>query len=170
MNSMKLTLLSVCLCGTASLLSSCNDDEDYTSEIPQFSDVTFHVLGSNNTELRVGDKIVATAVQSKKGHLLHGATMSWSSTPDAQHSFKAGVVYDAQNENPTDTIEVTAAGRYSLTFTSKYDVSGIYKIYNETVPFADGNGQVRYQTLSQLYYQVTITKNFTVLPAKNSNE
>ena len=108
--------------------------------------------------------------ESKKGRLLHGADMSWTSTPEASHSYKAGVVYDAQNENPTDTIVATTSGWHTLTFTAKYDVSGISQTYNSTVDFADGSGSVRYETLSQLYYQVTIRKRFYVMPAGDANE
>lgn len=170
MNILKPLFLAFPLCCTVGTVTSCDDDDDYTSEIPEFSDVTFHVIEADDENLRVGDKIVATAVQSKKGRLLHGADMSWTSTPEASHSYKAGVVYDAQNENPTDTIVATTSGWHTLTFTAKYDVSGIAKTYNSTVDFADGSGSVSYQTLSLLYYQVTIRKRFYVMPAGDANE
>lgn len=170
MKPLKPLLLAIPLFCAASFVTSCDDDDEYTSEIPEFSDVTFHVIETDHENLRVGDKIVATAVQSKKGRLLHGADMSWTSTPEASHSYKAGVVYDAQNENPTDTIVATTSGWHTLTFTVKYDVSGIAKTYNSTVDFADGSGSVSYQTLSLLYYQVTIRKRFYVMPAEESAE
>ena len=101
MKPLKPLLLAIPLFCAASFVTSCDDDDEYMAEIPEFSDVTFHVIETDHENLRVGDKIVATAVQSKKGRLLHGADMSWTSTPEASHSYKAGVVYDAQNENPT---------------------------------------------------------------------
>lgn len=170
MNILKPLFLAFPLCCAAAFVTSCDDDNEYTSEIPEFSDVTFHVIETDHENLRVGDKIVATAVQSKKGRLLHGADMSWTSTPEASHSYKEGVVYDAQSENPTDTIVATTSGWHTLTFTAKYDVSGISQTYNSTVDFADGSGSVRYETLSQLYYQVTIRKRFYVMPAGDANE
>jgi len=170
MKPLKPLLLAIPLFCAASFVTSCDDDDDYTSEIPEFSDVTFHVIEADDENLRVGDKIVATAVQSKKGRLLYGADMSWTTNPETSHSYKEGVVYDAQNENPTDTIVATTSGWHTLTFTAKYDVSGIAKTYNSTVDFADGSGSVSYQTLSLLYYQVTIRKRFYVMPAEDTDE
>ena len=118
MKPLKPLLLAIPLFCAASFVTSCDDDDEYTSEIPEFSDVTFHVIEADDENLRVGDKIVATAVQSKKGRLLHGADMSWTSTPEASHSYKAGVVYDAQNENPTDTIVSVLNGFASVNVTS----------------------------------------------------
>ena len=170
MKPLKPLLLAIPLFCAASFVTSCDDDDEYTSEIPEFSDVTFHVIKADHENLRVGDKIVATAVQSKKGRLLYGADMSWTTNPETSHSYKEGVVYDTQNENPTDTIVATTSGWHTLTFTAKYNVSGIAKTYNSTVDFADGSGSVRYETLSQLYYQVTIRKRFYVMPAGDANE
>ena len=153
MKPLKPLLLAIPLFCAASFVTSCDDDDEYMAEIPEFSDVTFHVIETDHENLRVGDKIVATAVQSKN------------------HSYKAGVVYDAQNENPTDTIVATTSGWHTLTFTATYDVSsGIWQTYNSTVDFADGSGSVRYETLSQLYYQVTIRKRFYVMPAEDTDE
>lgn len=154
------------------VLSSCSEDSDdpeYQSVIPEFSDMTFEVLGESRDRIHVGDQIVAKAVQKKRGRLLDRTTYSWtSSQEDLVHRYTQQNVYDADKSDPTDTLTVTQAGRIRLTMTAKYQVSGQYKNYNRTEEIEDGN--VTYRTLSWQFYEVTVTKYFRVYASAASSE
>lgn len=146
------------------VLTSCSEDSDnpkYQSRIPTFSDVTFEVIDADHSDIRVGDRVVATAVQSSKGKLLDRTTYTWTSSDEnIAHKYKQGAVYDADNVNPTDTFTVSSTGRIRLTMTAKYQVSGQYQLYNRTDEIEDGS--VTYKTLSWQWYEVTLTKYFRV--------
>jgi len=158
------------LCGTATLFalalliaSSCSehyDDAKYASLPPSFSDMTFTNL--DDTTIKAGDKIVATAVQSSIGRLLNGTNYTWTATPDegVTHKYKSFVIYDNETANPTDTIVFPTAGTYTVTLTSKYKSSGNNQAVDGTSTFTDG--KVTYTTGGLLYYSVVVEKTVVV--------
>ena len=111
-------------------LASCsNDDDKYRSYPPTLSEITIQSLeeGASST-FHVGDKLVATAVQSSKGHLLYKATYKWTISPTSDVDYtqknKNTVIYDYESETPTDTIVINTPGTYSVTLDATYNASG----------------------------------------------
>ena len=79
----KTKLTAFALAASALLFTACKEhmnDEKYQSIPPTISGVTFHVAGTGSTDLHVGDKIVATVVQSSLGKLLYRADYSWETS------------------------------------------------------------------------------------------
>lgn len=149
---MKLTLTKKLLSALGIILTfTCCSEEDYTSRPPVFSEITIHSLEEGTpTVFYAGDKIVATAVQTTKGHLLNKTTYQWIISPtegvDYSQKYQSTVIYDVQSENPTDTIVINTPGEYNITFKAKYNASGT----------------------GQLSYPVSITKNrIKILQPKN---
>lgn len=142
-------------------LFSCSED-DYTAFSPEFSDMTFATLDGETEEFHVGDKIVATAVQSRIGKYLYKATYEWKSTPEtAEHRPKKGAVYDNDPVNPTDTITFTAPATYTLTFKGRYNISSSeYETRNYSVRIPEG--KITYSTPSWMYFDVMIEKKIVV--------
>ncbi len=150
MKSAKSNLIAACSVVLAfSAVWGCsdhNDDEKYRSQPPEISDMTVTGLDGSST-LRTGDKLLATVVQSTKGRLLYRATYEWSSSPSDGVSLspnKKGVVYDNENDNPTDTIVFSTPGTYTITFSGTYNISGGYEHHNKTVDIE--NGTIVYST------------------------
>lgn len=164
--------LTFLLAAAALSLTSCSDDSDnekYRSEPPTLSDISVKPLSGNGTQIRVGERFVATAEQSKKGRLLNSTSYSWSCSSDnLSHLYLRSVIYDNENQNPTDTLVATAAGTYTLTFTGTYNASGNTQIWAQkygstfTEDFASGDGKVTYTTGGLLRFTVTATKTFKV--------
>lgn len=157
-------LLNIC-CVMLLLVTclSCSEDSDnpkYTSLPPQFSHVETNNLDGDST-LRVGERIIFTAVQSKKGKLLYKATYNWGNKKgDATHSFTENVIYDNNPANPTDTVVFAHPGTYTITLNAKYHISGNYDNINSTEMWEDG--RVTYSTPSWQYYMVDIEKKVVV--------
>lgn len=154
-----ITLLSVLALG--GLTTSC--DEEYVSSPPKFSDLTV-TSTDGGTTLYTNTKIVATAVQEKKGHLLFKAGYTWTTSPseDVNHTYQKGVIYDNENHNPTDTIIFTHPGRYTIKFNGKFHISAAdYEKVNQTVNIEDG--KITYNTPSFLYYTIEIEKRVNVV-------
>ena len=156
----------------AGSIASCSDDDnEYRSEPPLLSDLSVKVLKQPaSSEIHVGDRVVVTAEQSKKGRLLNATTYGWSSTPTVAHRFTKSVIYDKQPVNPTDTVVFDKPGQYTLRFEGKYNASGNTHVWSNkhgvtfTQDFASGDGRVTYQTGSLIYFKVIATKQMTVLP------
>ena len=111
--SKSLLLLGVMATGMS--LTSCDDEEQYQSHPPIFSDVTF-----NKETIYAGEPFVATAVQSRQATLVDRTTYAWSlsqngSTVEANHNYKDLVIYPYASENPTDTLTIQTPGTYTLT-------------------------------------------------------
>lgn len=162
-------LLAIPLLALVVACSDNSNDDDYQSVAPTFSDVTFRNLTrQGDTNFYVGDRIEATAVQSKKGKLLYKAEYVWSSEPDttATHAYYRGGIYDDDPRDPKDTITVTQSGNYQLTMTARYGISGQMNSISGTVYFADGNGSVTYNSGASVIagYNVTVTKRLYVCP------
>ena len=86
------------------LVVSCSEhtnDDKYQSRVPRFSKIV-----AQESEIKVGETIVFTAVQREAGHLLDRTTYTWTITPQNVSKSKASVpingVYDGVN--PTDTV------------------------------------------------------------------
>lgn len=140
---------------------SCSED-DYTAYSPEFSDMTFATLDGKTENFRVGDKIVATAVQSRIGKYLYKASYEWSSSPaTAEHKPKKSAIYDNEPVNPTDTIVFTAPATYTLLFKGRYNISSSeFEPHNFTVRIPDG--KITYSSPSWMYFDVTIEKKIVV--------
>lgn len=161
-------LIALPLFAALTACSENTENEDYQSAPPTFSDVTFRNLTRPNDEtFHVGDRIEATAVQSKKGKLLYKSEYVWTTNNEDQttHNYYKGGIYDKDTRDPKDTLTVTAAGNYDVTLTATYGISGQYSPkYSGTTYFADGNGSVTYKTGGSVIagYNVTVTKRLYV--------
>ena len=144
---MKFTLSKAILPALCISLASCsNDDDKYQSRPPELSEITIQSLEEGTpTTLRAGDRFVATAVQTSKGHLLYKAEYTWTISPtegvDYSQKNKSTVVYDRESDNPTDTIVINTPGEYNITLNARYHASG----------------------QGQLWYQASVTKRRVVI-------
>lgn len=138
---------------------SCDDDDDYNSTLPVFSDITF-----SEETLYTNQYVTATAVQYKKGKLLDRTTYSWSLSDedaDATLVYNSGVTYDENNSDPVCTFTTPAtAGTYTITLTASYNISGRAGNIEEDVDIEDGSASY---SVSALKGYATVTKNFTVV-------
>lgn len=146
-------------------LSSCSDKADeYLSQPPEFTDMGFTSLATGDTVIHVGDPVVATALQSRKGKWLNRSDYTWRCEPvEVAHQYKKGAIYDNEPQNPTDTVTFTAKGVYKMVFSGKYRLSaGADYSKNYTIPIP--NGKVTYRAPGLFYYEVEVEKTITVLP------
>jgi len=142
-------------------LAACSDD-DYDSVPPTFSAMTFENLSGASDDLRVGDRIVATAVQRKKGERLYGSSYSWSVEPAegvATQRAYGGGVYDDDPRNPSDTIVFASAGSYKITLTAEYKPSGARGLESGYTETLESGGTATYNVLGSglFYYTATVT-------------
>lgn len=166
----------ICIMSIAALgiiLSSCEDDDDkYRSEPPVFSDMIVKSLTDGSDKVHVGDRFTVTLQQRKKGLRLNTTQYSWSASPSdgISHKYTRSVIYDQENQNPVDTLVATAAGKYRINFTGKYNASGNTQPWSEkhgtsfSVKFDSGEGQATYTTGGILYFTVQAFKDITVMP------
>lgn len=164
-----LTLLLAGACALTLTLGSCSDKSDeYLSRPPEFSDLTVTNLNGSD-EIRVGDRVVLTAVQGRYGKWLNRTTYSWDSDPAlAGHSYKPGAIYDQEAQNPTDTVTLAYSGAQKFTFTGKYKISaGVDYSYNYTAEPTPGC-RVKYSAVGIFDYIVTVEKTIKVLPRKDN--
>ena len=163
---MKKKALSVFLCTLALGLfaTSCDDNADdpkYRSLPPTFADMEFKMLEDGSTDLKAGEKIVATGIQQKKGRLLFKAKYNWKAEPvDASHKFRKEVIYDKESFNPTDTLIFEKPGVYHMTFKGQYYASGQAQVVSNIVDIE--HGKITYETPSFQYFNVIIEKRITV--------
>lgn len=148
------------------LLAACSEDWDspeYQSRSPMFSAMTLKNLeGEDDGVWRAGVPIVATAVQSRTGSLLYKAVYEWTcSSEDVTHKYRSTVVYDNENDNPTDTLTFAQPGSYRLTFRGRYHISGNAEMLNGSEAIPDGT--VTYSTPSWMYYDVTVERSVRVV-------
>ncbi len=159
----KSLLLAFAVTLTAGCSSNADDDE-YRSTPPIISDMDFRMLSDGSTQLRAGEKIVATVVQGNRGHLLNGTTYDWSFTPNLDnisHAYKKSVIYDYESSNPTDTIIFQKPGNYKVTFSGNYKISGQADGYNSSTKLPNGTS-VTYRTEGIVKYSLKVEKNITV--------
>lgn len=144
-------------------LAACSEDENnpkYQSLPPEFSGVTLTGMDGDET-LKVNTPILVTAQQSQKGKLIYKAQYTWSCVPDsASHHYTASVVYDLQNQHPTDTIVVHKAGTYTIRMHAQYHISGSYALIHKTIEW--DQGKAVYTTPSPLFYIVDVEQKFNV--------
>ena len=160
---MKKKNLLLCACSMALglLVTSC-EDKEYISLHPEFSDMEFKMLEDGSTELRAGEKILATAIQSKKGSLLNHTEYNWSAdTESVSHKFRKTVIYDKETFNPCDTLIFEKPGTYNLTFNGKYYTSGDFVNFGKRDESIE-NGKVSYAAPSFLFYTVSVRKRLVV--------
>lgn len=158
------TCLSVLALGWSA--TSCSDD-DPVSIPPLFKDMEFAALNGGE-QLKASEKVVATAVQERKGDLLYKAKYTWSakkvggtSAVNPSHRYMKEVIYDHQNFNPTDTIIFNEPGKYEVAFDSKFFISAAnYERIDRTQDLI--NGTIVYKTPTWQYYTVRITKSVVV--------
>lgn len=159
----KLIKTGITLMLLLSALCSCKD-EDYTAYSPEFSDIIFTTVEGNTEEFHVGDKIIATAVQSRIGKYLYKATYTWECNPNAgvSQKYPQGAIYDNEPFNPTDTLVFDRAFTYNLVFKARYHISSAeYEPHNFTVRIP--NGKITYSSPSFMYFDVTIEKQIKVI-------
>lgn len=144
-------------------LAACGDDDKYDSVPPAFSSLTFQNLTRGDSTLRVGDTLVATAVQERHGRLLNRTSYTWTtSDADARHKFQGNVVYDHAPGDPTDTIVFSRPGACRLTFTALYNASG-----QVVAQRSDRNidaGTITTVSEGTLRYKVTLVKTLRIRP------
>lgn len=152
---------------------ACSEDTDnpkYASEPPVFTGFEVKPLDETATEVKAGERFVVTLKQSRKGKLLYAGQYAWEATSnagDASHRYKQSVIYDQEPQEPTDTMMVSKAGTYKVTFSGKYKTSGQVVNWQKkygtgyTTDFADG-GKVTYTLPSWQYYTVKAEYTFTV--------
>lgn len=170
MNYKYLTIVGIT--AISSLTMGCSDDEhEYRSEPPLFSDVVVKSLETGKEEIHVGERFIVTAVQQKTGRLLNKTTYKWASTPDGiSHKYKTAVIYDLEYENPTDTLIAQKPGTFNINFNAKYNVSGNTSEWSNKYgtsfvsPFESGNGKATYVTGGLFYFTVSAEKTINVLP------
>lgn len=153
-------------------LASCGDD-DYASEPPLLDDITVKSLSTGSDEIHAGEKLVATAVQRKRGKLLYKAKYQWSISDEDEsisHKYKTAVVYDYEPQDPTDTLIINKAGTYTLKFYGHYDNSGSTNEwgdkhgYSFTENFNEKKFSATYTTGGAITFEINATKTITVLP------
>ncbi len=151
--------LGFALMTTLVVLTSCEEEEDYTSSPPLFSDVTF-----NDSIVYAGDTLIATAIQSRQARLVDRTTYSWTlsqggETVDVEHHYTPIVVYTQSPQNPTDTLVIENPGNYVLTLEASYNISGQSdgSIFSTSIP--DGNVSC---SASIFRFMMTVTKRFIV--------
>lgn len=104
--------------------SGCTREVDeYLSALPEFAELKVENLSRNTGVIYVGDQLRVTAVQSKKGTLLHKAVYTWTFEPSKANK-KEEVVYDRSNGNPTWTFTADSAANCTLQLTAVYSISG----------------------------------------------
>ena len=142
----------------ASVAVSC-DDDDYTSSLPTFSDITF-----SEETLYTNQEITATAVQSSKGRLLDRTTYSWTISDDdadATLNYNSGVVYDDNPSNPSCTFTTPSyAGTFTIQLYAKYNISGQSANAESYTSFDDGSATY---SVSALTGSATVVKSFKVV-------
>lgn len=170
------TLLAAVGAATLALAAvSCgDDDEKYRSESPKIARITVSPL-DGHTSIRAGERFVATAVQSKTGVRLYKASYVWTATSSgtgtaSSKQNKSEVVYDNDNGDATDTLVVTEAGKYTLTFSADYRPSGstdnwISKNGSSFSESLDGGGTASYSAGVTLF-KIKAVCTVNVLPAQ----
>lgn len=141
------------------LSASCSSDDEYKSTPPRFSDVTFMP-----EEIHPGDRVTATAVQYRKGHLLDRTSYSWSisgTSEDLEVSNNKTVLYDNDKSNPTCIFTAPSTpGEYTLILDAKYNVSGQSGTSASSAQIPDGS--VEYSS-SPFNCFVVLRKDFKVV-------
>ena len=162
MKTKKILMFLCCALALGIFATSCEED-DYTSQPPTFSDMTFTMVEDGSTDLRAGERVLATCVQSKKGHLLNLTKYNWSAdTEKVTHSYKKELKagYDNESQNPTDTLVFENPGTYKVTFSARYTTSGDYNVVSRVDKI--DQGKITYKTPSFQFYDVIIEKRVTV--------
>ena len=150
------------------LVVSCSEhtnDDKYQSRVPRFSKIV-----AQESEIKVGETIVFTAVQREAGHLLDRTTYTWTITPQNVSKSKASVpingVYDGVN--PTDTVVFTAPGKYTIVLQADYHGMGNVTYFEDQETLESG-GKAKYSantytgtSVSRDYLHATLTETFNV--------
>ncbi len=166
---------AVCAAALVFAAASCgDDDEKYRSEPPKIARITVSPH-DGHTSIRAGERFVATAVQSKTGVNLYKATYVWTAVSSgtgtaSSKQNKGEVVYDNDSGDCTDTLVVTEAGKYTLTFSADYRPSGstenwISKNGSSFSESLDGGGTASYSAGVTLF-RVKAVYSVNVLPAQ----
>ena len=143
-------------------LTGCENDEQYQSHPPIFSDITF-----NSDTIYAGDTIVATAIQSQGATLVDRTTYEWTLTQngnpvDTKHEYVKEVVYPNSPSNPTDKFTVEQPGTYNLTLEACYNISG--QSDGATYSNFSQDGSFSYSCTASLFrYVITLNKRITVV-------
>lgn len=146
------------------LLASCSEEGGRAvSAVPLFSELTVRNLKDGSTNFVAGDSIVLTAVQGRVGQKLYRATYRWTTSNDQvwNHKFTGSVVYDHNNEHPTDTVVVSQPGRYTVVLDAEYRPSGIPQTAPASYPLSNNDGQVS-QSISETLIRVHLSKSIRV--------
>ncbi len=161
MKHIKAALLPGVMLASLTMFSCSDDASDYQSHPPVFSDITF-----DRDTIYVGEKFVATAVQSSTATLVDRTTYEWTLTEngnevDITHNYTGSVVYPYAPQDPTDTLTISTAGRYVLTLEARYNISGQsdYQYYN--VSSSDNSFSASCMG-GAWNYTITMTKIFRV--------
>ncbi len=164
-NKSLLTILMIILCFLAYGFNSCSDnsnESEYQSIPPKFTNILLTSQQEGIAE--AGKEFTLTALQSKKGKLLYKAKYNWTIEPSDENiekKFTQEVIYDKNNADPTANFIIPNKGKYKITFTGLFYISGQPGNYNSTE--VSNNGcTITYSTPGIQYYKITITKNIYV--------
>lgn len=162
------------LCAALAACSDDSEDEKYRSEPPKLANILVSPL-DGHTSIRAGERFVATAVQSQTGRNIYKATYVWTASAAngtgtaTSKQNKSVAVYDNDSGDATDTLIVTEAGKYTLTFTGEYRPGGSTTYWMKkngntlTESLADG-GTANYYAGATLF-RIKAERTINVLPA-----
>lgn len=160
------TCLTVGAAAALMALTACSEDDNnpkYISLPPEFTGVEVAPLSADSDRtIRAGEPFTVTAVQGKKGRLLYGATYAWSATPSdgVSHRYREKVIYDQENEDPSDTLIIDRPGTYDIRLNAKYNISGNWIITSGSNEWEGGSAT--YSTPSTLLYAVELKHKIRV--------
>lgn len=167
MKRMKLLKLSFLLTLLLVTLAACKDD-DYTAYAPLYSGMEVRSLTTGSDQIHVGERFVAEVTQSQTGSMIYRAKYNWTITDESEDyvsHYRNGnpkeVVYDNDPSNPLDTIRISKAGTYTISFSANFWGSGNSTALKGTPTVGTYNvGSYTYMTFTGL------SKTIQVLPAQ----
>ncbi len=145
------------------------EDEDYRSIVPMYSDLIVEHVNPDKIgqPFRVGDTLVATAIESSRGKWIDRVNIKWKAEkatclPNILGEYVYGE-YDAPY-NLTDTIVLNAAGVATVTMKGLFRSMANMRQYNQSTTSTDNTFKATYETESTklFYYDVTLEKKFNV--------
>ena len=157
----KITFILMAFMVCIGFASCSNDDDNYTSKLPDFSDITF-----SSEVIHASQTVTATAVQHTKGTLLNSTSYAWKIIISGDSAISAstpGVIYDNNSSNPswTFTAPSISGKKYTLTFQGTYNISGKVDSGSRTAEIENGTASYQWTPIKGI---VTINKTFYVYP------
>lgn len=153
-------ILIVATLAVAAFSSCSRDVQEYQSTLPEFAELKVENLSRNSKMIYVGDQVRVTAVQSKKGTLLHRASYTWTLAPHKMTK-KEQVVYDKESDNPSWTFTADSAANYTLLLSAEYGISGS-GVKRPNAKLENPSGETLHYTVNPLTSLVSFSRSITV--------